>query len=193
MVFSQGALEQMPYKELQTLAKETGACKGNAKAEVMVACLVTHYQTKPQASTSPEKPKVPEAAVPRQAYTLFHYAPADISSDGWERLEGFHKFEEDVFTVDVAHCLLTKANATLLQDGSLDLNDLCTHVFDGESPNWLEAGERLGDFEMEIRIGMGSLWKYCEENEVDYSGMSDLLGEIVEGGGMTEAVFLEER
>jgi hypothetical protein len=37
-------LEQLPYRELQALAKETGACRANAKAEDLVRSLVEHYR-----------------------------------------------------------------------------------------------------------------------------------------------------
>ena len=42
--FTPEELQRKPYKELQALAKETGACRANVKAAEMARCLAAHYQ-----------------------------------------------------------------------------------------------------------------------------------------------------
>jgi len=150
-----------------------------------------------------------------QAYKVLHYAAASIGgSAGYEELVAwmgergveFGSLGDEVYTVDVATVHLTAAHFAALKAGDderVDLNDLCSSLLSDEEPDWLQDGETVGDFEMELRIGMEPLWKWCRgragagNGEAAAGGISEgdvleLLGEIVEGGGMTDSVWIEE-
>jgi hypothetical protein len=62
-------------------------------------------------------------------------------------------FADTVHLVDVCTVLLTPAHYTAINgssddDAAFDLDELCSAIFSGEpKPDWLEAGESLGEFE----------------------------------------------
>ena len=98
-------------------------------------------------------------------YTVSHYASATVAAGGYARLETWLKEKHNVdlptvYTCDVAQVQLTPAHYAALNAGDdehVELNALCSAIFDDEAPDWLEDGESLGDFEMEIRVGMDPL------------------------------------
>ena len=64
---------------------------------------------------------------------------------------------------------LTPAHHAALHAGDdehIDLNALCGDIFGGETPDWVDAaaGESLGDFELEFRVGMDPLSQWCAQS-----------------------------
>lgn len=134
-------------------------------------------------------------------YKIIHLAIADISEDGWERMETFHSSagvdmsnDLTVFTVDIAISTLTQEHAAAIQDGDIDLNEFCTSIFANDEPEWMESSEEMGEFEGgDIRIDMEtSVRDYCELCHLDTEAFEELLGEIIQGSLETHDVSLEE-
>ena len=135
-------------------------------------------------------------------YKIFHLAMADISEEGWERMETFHasagvEMDDDltVFMVDIAICTLTQAHAAALQAGDIDINEFCASIFANDEPEWMETSEDMGEFEGgDIRIDMEtSVSEYCELScDLDAEAFEELLGEIIQGSLETHDVSLEE-
>lgn len=134
-------------------------------------------------------------------YKIFHLVMADISEEGWERMETFHtsadvEMDDDltVFMVDIAICTLTQEHAAALQAGDIDLNEFCTSIFANDEPEWMETSEDMGEFEGgDIRIDMEtSVSDYCELCDLDAEAFEELLGEIIQGTLETHDVSLEE-
>lgn len=134
-------------------------------------------------------------------YKIIHLAMADISEEGWERMEIFHAsagvgMDDDltVFMVDIAICTLTQAHAAALQAGDIDLNEFCASIFANDEPEWMESSEDMGEFEGgDIRINIGmSVSEYCELCHLDTETFEELLGDIIQGSLETHDVTLEE-
>jgi hypothetical protein len=166
-------------------------------------------QTRSGAGAVAEAPSVRDV----RSYKVSHYAKVSIEEEGWQRLEEWmeeHSIQfgglgDDVFSVDVADVQLTPSHFAALNGGEderFDLDEFCSTLFSDEDPSWLEEGESVGSFEVEHRIGMGPLDKWCGEQDGAASGpeaarvlcseLRELLGEIVEGGGMTDSVWIED-
>ena len=135
-----------------------------------------------------------------KAYKISHYARLSVSQGGWNQLEEWMRarnvaFDNTVFSVDVADARLTPAHYEAIKAGddeNFDLDVLVSNMFDEEEPDWIGNGESLGNFEMEFRIGMGPLHKWCAEAGVDEQELQDLLEEICEGAGMTDSTWIED-
>ena len=93
---------------------------------------------------------------------------------------------------------LTPAHHAALHAGDDDhvsLDALCRDIFRGNAPDWVDAaaGESLGDFEVEFRVGMDPLGKWCAQNGgVDKAALQELLEEIVQGADMTDSTWIKE-
>ena len=133
-------------------------------------------------------------------YKIIHLAMADISEDGWKRMETFHtsagvEMDDDltVFTVDIAICTLTQEHAASLRAGDMDINEFCASIFADDEPEWMESSEEMGEFEGgDIRIDMEkSVSEYCELCHLDAEAFEELLNEIIQGSLETHDVSLE--
>ena len=135
-----------------------------------------------------------------QRYKISHYARMDISADGWNQLQEWMRarnveFDDAVFVVDVADAQLTPAHYEAIKAGDDEhfcLNMLVSSMFDQEQPDWIENDEWLGEFEAEIRVGMGPLHSWCAKAGVDEQELQELLVEIRQGAGMTDSTWIEE-
>ena len=147
-----------------------------------------------------------QTAQTARPYKIYHYAEASVEDEEWDRLEAWMEergvvltFADTVFCVDVCLNRLTPAHYATLNAGDderIDLDALCRATLSGgDPPDWVDAaaGESIGDFESEFRVGMDPLSHWCAQNGgLDESALLELLEEIVEGAGMTDSVWIEE-
>lgn len=135
-------------------------------------------------------------------YNVIHLATADISEEGWERIETFHSSagvdmsnDLTVFMADIAICTLTQEHAEAIQTGDIDIYEFCTSIFENDEPEWMETYEDMGEFEGgDIRIDMEtSVRDYCELCHLDAEAFEELLTEITQGSLETYVVSLERR
>ena len=128
---------------------------------------------------------------------VYHFAEATISDHGWTQIKEFFNGigctdYENIYTVDIADLVLTETRAQSFVDGTSELNELCTSIFDEQKPEWMVEGESLGHFEMELRCGCEyDLMTFCERQNIEYDKLSDILHDVIEGGGMTKYVNFE--
>ena len=135
-------------------------------------------------------------------YKISHYAKADLGEDGFDKLEKWMQKQnvvfdsEEVYSVDIATAQLTPAHYEAIKAGEeddYDLNSLVSMMFSqDEVPSWLESGESLGEFEMEIRVGMGPLHSWCTKAGVDQDQLEELIEEMYEGAGSTDSTWIED-
>ena len=129
---------------------------------------------------------------------VYHYTKATISNDGWNQIKNL--FDDSgvnasttIYSVDIANLVLTETRAqSFVDDDTSELHELCSNIFDEEEPEWMVAGESMGCFEMELRIGCEyDVFTFCERHNIEYEKLDEILSDTIEGSGSTQFVNFE--